>query len=43
VSDGPAQLLESARIEWKRDWDALLVGFVVGVLSGVLGTLMVLA
>jgi hypothetical protein len=27
------QLLESARIEWHRDWDALLIGFVLGVLT----------
>lgn len=29
----PEQLLESARIEWKRDWDAMFVGFVAGALS----------
>lgn len=26
-------LLESSRIQWERDWDALLIGFVLGVLS----------
>lgn len=26
-------LLESAQIQWRRDWDALLIGFVFGVLA----------
>ena len=26
-------LLESASIVWNRDWDALLIGFVLGVLA----------
>ena len=29
----PIDLLESARIQWQRDWDALLLGFVMGVLA----------
>lgn len=28
----PAELLESQRIVWRRDWDALVLGFVLGVL-----------
>jgi hypothetical protein len=27
------KLLESARIDWRRDWDALAIGFVLGVLA----------
>ena len=31
------QLLEEASIVWRRDWDAVLVGFIVGALvTGVL-------
>lgn len=26
------RLLEESSIQWRRDWDALLVGFVVGFL-----------
>jgi hypothetical protein len=29
----PRELLESSAIHWRRDFDALLVGFVVGVLA----------
>ena len=32
MSDDPRRLLESAQIDWRRDWDAVLVGFVVGAL-----------
>ena len=28
--------LHNQDIQWKRDWDALFVGFVVGVLVGVI-------
>ena len=28
----PLKLLESSRLDWKRDWDAVLIGFVLGVL-----------
>jgi len=28
----PRELLETSRIQWARDWDALLAGFVLGVL-----------
>lgn len=38
----PRELLEAAKIEWRRDWDAILVGFVVGVLMGILSTVAVL-
>ena len=27
------ELLESSRIEWCRDWDAVLIGFVLGILT----------
>lgn len=27
------QLLESARIDWKRDWDAVAVGMALGALA----------
>ena len=33
MRDDPRALLESARIDWRRDWDAVLVGFVLGVLT----------
>lgn len=36
------RLLESAQIQWRRDWDALLVGFTVGALCGSLLTILVL-
>ena len=26
------ELLESARVQWQRDWDATLIGFIFGVL-----------
>ena len=29
----PDEFLESSRIQWQRDWDALLIGFVLGVLA----------
>ncbi len=29
----PRELLESSRVEWARDWDVLLLGFVLGVLT----------
>ena len=31
-----ADLLESARIDWRRDWDAVAIGLVVGFLMGLL-------
>lgn len=33
MTEDPVTFLESARIDWRRDWDAVLVGFVVGVLT----------
>lgn len=33
MSDDPLALLESARIQWRRDWDALAMGFVLGALA----------
>lgn len=33
MTDPARELLESSRIDWGRDWDALLIGFVLGVLS----------
>jgi hypothetical protein len=30
--DTPRELLESSAIHWRRDWDALAAGFVLGVL-----------
>jgi hypothetical protein len=35
--DDPATFLEEASIQWKRDWDAVAVGFVVGVLAALAG------
>ena len=32
MSDDPRELLEQATIKWRRDWDALLLGFVIGAL-----------
>jgi hypothetical protein len=32
MSDDARTLLESARIDWRRDWDAVAVGFALGVL-----------
>lgn len=29
-------LLESSAIHWRRDWDALVIGFLLGVLATVL-------
>lgn len=29
----PQQLLEEAQLQWRRDWDALAIGFVLGVLA----------
>lgn len=38
MTDEPRKLLESQRIEWNRDWDALVVGFILGALvSAVMG------
>jgi hypothetical protein len=31
-AETPTELLESSRIQWARDWDALAAGFVLGVL-----------
>lgn len=41
MSDDPRKLLEESAIVWRRDFDALLVGFALGVLTAVavLGTL----
>jgi len=30
---GALRLLEESQIQWRRDFDAVLVGFVLGVLS----------
>lgn len=38
----PRELLEASQIQWSRDFDAVLVGWVVGVLMGVLTTVAVL-
>mgnify|MGYP001590626018 FL=1 len=35
----PVQLLESARVEWRRDWDAVVIGFILGVSIGSLSVL----
>lgn len=35
VDADPHELLERARIEWRRDWDAVALGFVLGVLATV--------
>ena len=32
----PRQLLESARIDWRRDWDAIAMGVLIGLLAGLL-------
>lgn len=32
------RLLESSRIVWSRDWDAVAVGFACGVMSDLMGT-----
>jgi hypothetical protein len=29
----PVVFLEESSIQWKRDWDAVLIGFVLGVLA----------
>lgn len=29
----PAEFLESSRLVWRRDFDAVLLGFVMGVLT----------
>ena len=29
----PLKFLEQSSIQWKRDWDAVLIGFVLGVLA----------
>lgn len=34
----PVRLLESSRIVWRRDWDAVAVGFACGVMSEVVGS-----
>ena len=31
--DDPVAFLESARIEWRRDWDAVAIGYALGALS----------
>lgn len=33
MSDDPMRLLEDAQVQWKRDWDAVAIGFVLGVLA----------
>lgn len=35
MSNEPRKLLEESGIQWSRDWDALLVGFALGVLMAV--------
>lgn len=32
MSNDARELLESGAIHWKRDWDALAAGFILGVL-----------
>lgn len=29
----PQRLLESSRVVWRRDWDAVAVGFVLGIVA----------
>ena len=29
----PRELLEESAVHWRRDWDALMLGFVLGVLA----------
>ena len=31
--DEAIALLESSRVQWNRDWDAVALGFVLGVLA----------
>lgn len=33
MDESPCEYLESERIVWCRDWDALLIGFGLGVLA----------
>lgn len=35
MNDEARKLLEESGIQWSRDWDALLVGFSMGVLVAV--------
>lgn len=36
------EFLEASQIQWKRDWDAIAVGFLMGCLLGILSTVAVL-
>ena len=38
----PVELLEASQIQWKRDFDALLVGFAFGALTGILAVMSVI-
>ena len=33
----PRDILEESAIHWKRDWDALFIGFVLGFLAALVG------
>ena len=35
-------LLEESQVQWHRDWDAVLIGWVIGALMGILSTVAVL-
>lgn len=35
VSRDAKALIEQSQIDWRRDWDALVLGFVLGVLATV--------
>lgn len=33
MSHEPLELLEESAVRWRRDWDAIALGFVLGVLT----------
>ena len=41
VEQKATALLEDSAVHWQRDYDAVLIGLVLGLLVGVLGTLIV--
>ena len=36
------KLLEESQIQWRRDFDAVLIGWIIGALMGILSTVAVL-
>ena len=42
MNDKPHELLEESAIYWKRDWDALFVGFALGVLVATIAMLSII-